>query len=296
MIIMLKHIKKALLFAAAGAIAVSMLASCGTVSEKTSEQAAANVPAVTGEFKTTVLKCGKADAIILESADSTIVIDCGETSDGDKVAEYLTSQGKTSIDYLFITHFDQDHVGGAAEVIENIEVGEIITPDYQGSNSEYTSFITAAANKGYGITRLTENMTLTLGDVLYEIYPPLKSSYTESDNDYSIVIKATHGTDTFLFAGDAEAERLKELYTQIGDLSADFLKVPHHGRIDDESETFINAVKPKYAVITCSKKEGGEEKLLALLDAAGSETYLTTGGTVTAVSTGSGITVTQAAE
>ena len=76
----------------------------------------------------------------------------------------------------------------------------------------------------------------------------------------------------------------------------DFLKVPHHGRIDDESETFINAVKPKYAVITCSKKEGGEEKLLALLDAAGSETYLTTGGTVTAVSTGSGITVTQAAE
>ena len=295
MIDMIKHIKKSATIAAIAGI-MAILASCGGAPAETEMRVQTyEAPLVTGEFKTTVLKSGKSDAIILESAENTIIIDCGEENDGDEIVEYLQSQGKTSVDYLIITHFDQDHVGGAPEVMANIEIGEIITPDYEGNNSEYTNFITAAANMGKEITRLTESRIVTLGDVLYEIYPPEKSSYDEDDNDYSIVVKATHGSDTFLFAGDAETERLSELYTQL-DLDVDFLKVPHHGRLDDESETFINAVSPEYAVVTCSKKEGGEEEVLSMLESAGAETYLTYNGTVTAVSTGDGITVTQTAQ
>lgn len=286
--------KKNIRVALAAFAAVCALSACAPKETATVETVTA--PAVTGEFKTTVLKSGKSDAIILESENSTILIDCGEENDGDEVVEYLQSHGKTSVDYLFITHFDQDHVGGAPEVIENIEIGEIITPDYEGTNSEYTYFITAVTNSGLEITRLTENMTVVLDDVLYQIYPPEKSYYAEGDNDYSIVIKATHGEDTFLFAGDAEKERLNELFDQIGDLSADFLKVPHHGRIEDNSEEFINAVSPTYAVITCNKKEGAEEELLTILEDAGAQIYLNRDGSITATSSGSGITITQETE
>ncbi|MBQ9598585.1 MAG: MBL fold metallo-hydrolase [Clostridia bacterium] len=291
------RIKKHIAVLTACVLAVITLCACtsGTKTETTATPSAnTEVPSVNGEYKTTVLKTGKSDAIILETTGGTMVIDCGEENDGDEVVEYLKANGITKVDYLVITHFDQDHVGGAAEVISNFSIGEIITPDYAGSNSEYTNFITAASNANYSITRLTESKTVTLGDVLFEIYPPLKSSYSESDNDYSIVVKATHGSDTFLYAGDAETERLKELYSQI-DLDVDFLKVPHHGRIDTESANFIKAVSPKYAVVTCSKKEGADEELISLLSAANAATYLNRDGTITAVSTGSGITVTQAA-
>ena len=290
MIIMFKILKKITAIALSAA-AIFALCACETKVEKVTY----DVPEVTGDSKTTVFKTGKSDAIILETTGGTMIIDCGNTNDGDEIVEYLTANGITSVDYLIITHYDQDHVGGAAEVIENIDVGEIITPDYEGSNSEYTAFLTAAVNANKDITRLTESRVVTLGDVLFEIYPPLKSTYAEADNDYSIVVKATHGEDTFLYAGDAESDRIKELYDQL-DLDVDFLKVPHHGRIDDESEGFINAVSPEYAVITCSKKEGADEELLALLDAAGAATYLNRDGDITAISTGSGITVTQTAE
>lgn len=264
-----------------------------TQTEKSTESI--TVPAVTGEFKTTILKSGKSDAIILESATKTVVIDCGEDDDGEKVVNYLTSQGKTKIDYLFITHYDQDHVGGVPYVMGNMEVGEIITPNYEGNNSEYETFVETLQIMGRENTKLTENMTLTLDDVVYQIYPPLKDSYAQEDNDFSLVIKVTHGEDTFLFTGDAMETRVSELFEQIGDLSADFLKVPYHGNYISNSKKFIEAVSPTYAVITCNKSEGADGRVVQTLKNAGATTYLNFDGTVTAVSTGTGITVTQQA-
>ncbi|MBR0027021.1 MAG: MBL fold metallo-hydrolase, partial [Clostridia bacterium] len=146
------RIKKHIAVLTACVLAVITLCACtsGTKTETTATPSAnTEVPSVNGEYKTTVLKTGKSDAIILETTGGTMVIDCGEENDGDEVVEYLKANGITKVDYLVITHFDQDHVGGAAEVISNFSIGEIITPDYAGSNSEYTNFITAASNANY---------------------------------------------------------------------------------------------------------------------------------------------------
>lgn len=253
---------------------------------------AGSVPEVTGDMITEVLSTGKSDAIIIRTENHTVLIDCGETNDGDEVVEYLQENGIDSVDYMFITHFDKDHVGGAAEVIENISVDKIVTPNYEGTNSEYESFVAAAETADLDITRLTASAYFTLDDCLFEVYPPLKSQYDEEDNDYSLAIKVTHGEDTLLFTGDAETERLKEIERQT-EVAADFLKVPHHGRIDAESENFIKSVSPAYAVITCSKKEGAEEELLAILEEVGAEVYLNRDGDITVISTGKGIAVVQ---
>ena len=69
--------------------------------------------------------------------------------------------------------------------------------------------------------------------------------------------------------------------------------MPHHGRAEKNSEAFFEAVAPRYAVITCSEEEPPEDEVLALLKAAGAKTYLTSGGTVTAVSDGRTLTVSQ---
>ncbi|MCD8391290.1 MAG: MBL fold metallo-hydrolase [Firmicutes bacterium] len=265
------------------------LGGCGA-SEGTS---AVTAPEVTGEFSVSFLDVGKADAIVLRTENHTAVIDCGEKGDGKDILECLEENGITELDYLFITHFDQDHVGGAKKVINSIPIGEIITPNYEGNNSEYEDYAAALDDNGITSRRLTETMEITLDDVRLTVYPPMKSDYEEEDNDFSLVISAVHGENTFLFAGDAEEERLSELPEQLALKEYALLKVPHHGRYNGGSEKFISAMKPRYAVITCSEKYPPEDEIIAALENAGAEIYLTSNGRVDVTSDGYKITAVQ---
>ena len=86
------------------------------------------------------LKCGKADAIVLSCGGQTMVIDAGEEDDGEKLVSDLRAAGADHVDVLIITHFDKDHVGGAAKLIGNTEVKEIYTPSYVKPSDDYDNF------------------------------------------------------------------------------------------------------------------------------------------------------------
>ena len=176
------------------ALTVSILSGC--VQPETVKN---TPPSVTGQFEITVLKSGEADAMVLNTENHCIIIDCGEKDDGDEVLQCLSEKGIESVDYMFITHFDKDHVGGAAEVIENTEIKKIITPDYAAAGDEYESYVKAAEEKSIVPVKLTKNMTFILDDVMIEVYPPLKKSYAEGDNDFSLAIGVIHGENSFLF-------------------------------------------------------------------------------------------------
>ena len=269
-----------------------LLCACQNPKAPETELQEASVPAVSGTFSVSIFDVGKADAIFLQTTNHTVVIDCGEKGDAEDLVASLEEKGVKKIDYLFITHFDKDHVGGVPGILEKMDVGEIIVPDYEGNNSAYTNYLSALQEKNISPAALTETMVLTLDDVLFEVFPPLKASYVESDNDYSLVISASHGENRFLFTGDAEAERLKELPSQFS-LKHDFLKVPHHGRFSDSTKDFLTGTAPDYAVITCSKKNPPEQRVLDLLSSLDVEVFLTENGTVHAVSDGKNITLTQ---
>lgn len=259
-----------------------LLCSCGYQGAETDDGSSS---AATGNFSVSILKIGKADAIILKTENHTALIDCGESEDGAEIIEHLKKSGTEKIDYMFITHFDKDHVGGAPDIFDSFSVGEIITPDYEGNVDEYYAYINAIENKNLTATAVTEDMTITLDDVTFNVYPPLKTSYAEGDNDFSLVISAVHGDNSFLFTGDAEKDRLAELSSQL-DLEHTFLKMPHHGNYNKGTKAFVQSVKPKYTVITCSDKNPPEDETLSVLKGVGSEVYETRNGDVTAVSDG----------
>lgn len=248
--------------------------------------------AVTGDFEFTVLKAGQADAIILKTTNHSVIIDCGEKDDGDKVVKYLEENNISNVDYFFVTHFDKDHVGGFSEVMESITTNNIAVPDYEGSNGEYKKYLKTIEEKKLNVIKLQEDMSFYLDDVFFEVSVPQKKSYAEGDNDYSLVISVTHGENTFLFAGDAEAERLTEVISKFG-YGHDFLKVPHHGKYNKNTERFIKIINPKYSVITDSEKNPAEEKTLSYLDLADSEIYSTKNGNVSVFSDGKEIRIIQ---
>ncbi len=250
------------------------------------------VPEVTGKFYVSILDIGKADAIILRTDSGAAIIDCGEKGDAEKIIACLSENNIEKVDYLFITHFDKDHVGGAAEVIKNMNIGRIITPDYEGTKDEYIDYIRAAEKKNIMPVRLNEKITFKLGDAQFEVFPPRKEFYNEEDNDYSLIISVTHGENKFLFAGDAEKERLSELSNQL-ELKHDFLKLPHHGLFTDNIEMFLVRVNPGYAAVTCGRDSPPSDKVLDILRALESKVYLTQDGNIEVISDGKTISVKQ---
>ena len=253
---------------------------------------ALEIPEVVGSFDFTVLKAGQADAIFMQTENHSIILDCGEKDDGDEVVELLQEKGISNVDYIFITHFDKDHVGGFPEVMDNVTASNIIVPDYEGNNDEYEDYLKTVSDKGLQITSLTEDTNFILDDVLFEVSVPKKQSYTEGDNDFSLVISVTHGENTFLFTGDAEADRLTEVISAFG-RQYDFLKVPHHGKYNKNTKRFITTIKPTYSVICDSEKNPAEDETVSILEFVESEIYSTRNGNVSVLSDGKEIKIMQ---
>lgn len=266
----------------------AMLCACSAAPGQTPRLPEAEV----SDFEFSILKIGKADAIIMKTYNYSAVIDCGETDDADEILQCLSDNGIENIDFLIITHFDKDHVGGAPKIIENMEIGQIVTPDYEGTCEEYINYKNTIDEKNISTVKLTENMTFTLNEAEFTIYPPLKTEYEESDNDFSLAVSVKHGNKSFLFTGDAESERTREILEQTNQ-TYDFLKVPHHGEYDKNTKSFIVAVRPSYAVITCSDKNPASKRTMDALKNIGCKTYYTRDGDISVRSDGNEIYISQ---
>lgn len=240
------------------------------------------------ELKVTFFDVGKGDAILIETAEHKMLIDAGYDDTAGTVLDYLAKEaGGSRLDYLILTHFDKDHVGGADHIVNGVEVGEILQPDYKSGSKQYQEYEEAVKKKGKEPLLVTETVKLSLDGAEFLIYPPWQKYYEEEDNDFSLVISMRYGRRSFLFAGDCERERLKELLGQKEfDLAHDVLKVPHHGRAEKNSEEFLRAVSPKIAVITCSEEKPADKEICRMLEELGADTYFSTDGTVTCLCDG----------
>ena len=285
-------------------LALLLLAQCAcgaaTVESTPSEtQAAAQVDVQTlsagTDLEVYCFSAGKADAILLTTENSTVLIDAGEKGFGKTILAYLEEQGITAIDYMIITHFDQDHVGGAAKVINNISVGTVLQSNCPKDSEEYEKYCIALLNASIEPVTVQETMTISLDGVTYVVDPPHKNDYAEDDsNNSSLIVSVYNGENSFLFTGDAQTERLEE-FLDSNDEAYDFLKVPHHGGEDELMDDLIAEVSPAYAVITASDEELEADSTTSYLDAANVETYLTREGAVILDSDGTNISMSYAA-
>lgn len=195
---------------------------------------------------------GQGDSILLESDDDYVLIDAGEKEYGPTICAYLEKLGVTQLDYVIATHPHSDHCGGLADVITTFECENFITTETDQQTKTWVDVLLAVDETNCNYIDAVKGNTYSFGESYFEILGPVGSDY-DNYNDYSVIIKAQCGNNSFLFTGDMETKTEKELLAEGSDLKADVLKVGHHGSTTSSSETFLDAVSPTYAVITCGK-------------------------------------------
>ncbi len=245
------------------------------------------------KLKVTILKTGKSDAIVLESAGHAMMIDTAEIDDTEKVVAFLKEQGIHTLDYVIITHFDKDHLGASARIVEDFNVGQVLIPNYEGTIDEYADFMEAMAAALVTPQRVEAIMDLPFGETNIHIEPPINydvnvvsEAVEDYDNTLSLMTTVTCGNQRLLFTGDADRRRIREWLDNGEVAQCDFLKVPHHGKFNTGMEPLLEAIAPKYAAITCSKKNPADTSTIELLQKYGIETYQTRDGQITLVTDG----------
>ncbi|MDS0527561.1 MBL fold metallo-hydrolase [Clostridium sp. SHJSY1] len=192
---------------------------------------------------------GQGDSILLQQGSHNMLIDAGPGESKNSLSSYLSNQGITNFDYVVGTHPHEDHIGNLAYIINSFKIGNVYFPNITSTTKTFSNFVTALKNKGLKLTSPKVGSTFMLGQAKCTILAPNSNSY-DNANNYSIVIRVEYKNNSFLFTGDAQAVSESEILKNGLTLKSDVLKIGHHGSNTSTSTNFLNAVNPKYAVIS----------------------------------------------
>lgn len=238
---------------------------------------------------------GQGDSILLIQGEHSMLIDAGDNSCGTRVQSYLQANNISTLDYVIGTHPDSDHIGGLDVIIYKFNCNHVFMPDCSKNTKTYEDVIASAKEKGYDITAPVAGDTFALGEAQVQVLSPsIEEDYNGDANNNSIALRVVFKENTFLFTGDCEQAAENEMLQSGYDLHADVMKAGHHGSDTSNSRAFLEAVNPKYFVISCGEEnEYGHPRAEVLnnLRQLGIAVYRTDEqGTIVAVSDGFDIT------
>ncbi len=241
------------------------------------------------------LDVGQGDAILIKTpAGQNILIDGGPGGTIIKrLAENLPWWDK-QIDLMVLTHAHDDHVSGLIDVLKRYDVKKILYTGAVHNAPNYLAWLKLVREKKTPLVIIDKKQTVNLGkgakmEILYPDESLIDKTF-EDLNQSSIVIMLCFGKNKFLLTGDADEEVEKKLLSSGADLSADVLKVGHHGSQYSSSQEFLDKARPKIAVIQVGKdNDFGHPSLRIIkkLERAGAEILRTDlNGTIKIISDG----------
>ncbi len=208
---------------------------------------------------------GQGDCTFIKTPEGqSILIDAGE-GNSDKydygknvVLPYLLDRRVNKLDYIIISHFDSDHCGGAITIMQEIKVEKVIIGKQFEISNNYQEFMKIANEKNIKVYVVENGERIKVEKDLYLdiIWPDSQEKINENIlNNNSLVFKLVYQKFSMLFTGDIEEITEKAILetNNLELLNSTALKIAHHGSKTSSTIDFLNAVKPKFALIGVGK-------------------------------------------
>lgn len=248
-------------------------------------------------MKISMLDVGQGDSIVLQTSDGfNALFDGGSTSKKNigryRIYTYLKYAGVRSLDYVFVSHPDKDHISGIYELIDmcdnTFEIKNIVLPHINNTDETLLEISKMADGAGINVLYACRGDALSAGNLSISCVHPCKNYNYESANDYSAVYLISFGKFSMLMTGDAESKaekcliqdaRKSDSVVDLQKLSGiNVLKAGHHGSRGASSENFLRFVKPETALISCGVGNSyghPHNETLQRLKEAGTKVYRT---------------------
>lgn len=200
------------------------------------------------------LDVGQGDAALVQGRTGNVLIDAGgglPRSAGKRVVRALRALGVRRLDLVVITHGDSDHRGGASRVLAEFEVGELWLPHGGEEDPRLASLADEATARWVPVRWVAAGVVEARGEIgIAVLWPPASGPVESSRNDGSVVLHVDLDGIRSIFTADVGAEVERKLIENGTDLTADLLKVGHHGSRHSTTMDFLSAVRPRVAILS----------------------------------------------
>lgn len=208
-----------------------------------------------GEAEVYFIDVGQGDCTLIRTHDAAVLIDAGPNRCEADLLAFLDSVGVDSLTCAVFTHPHEDHIGSADAVLDRLTVGTVVMPKVGEPDASAAVFrrLTDRIGAETRLLTVTDETVLSFDCLTLTLMCDAGGTENAAGNEVSLVIRASVGDCAVLIMGDAESdteERLLARYAGTDTLSADVLRVGHHGSDTSTTPALLDAVNPAFAVIS----------------------------------------------
>lgn len=215
------------------------------------------------DLKIHFIDVGQGDSTFIETPmNKTILIDGGgslaQNFDVGKMTliPYLLDKGYNKIDYVMISHFDSDHVGGILTLLQEFKVGRVFISKQFEESENYKKFLQIVEDKKVKVSVVKKGDVINIEKNLkFKIISPGSVATTTNNvlNNNALVEQLVYNKFSCLFTADVEKEGEEKILEEGTEIKSTILKVGHHGSKNSTTENFLKKVSPQIALIGVGK-------------------------------------------
>lgn len=237
----------------------------------------------------TMLDVGQGECICMELPDHKVILSDGGSIDVYQTGTYrikpfLLAKGISSIDAVLVSHWDQDHISGVKELLEEspkeIAIETLILPKgAEPTDASLKELVELAQLAGTQVQYVEKGACTTIGQVSFTCLWPKTGLDATDANGYSAVYQMEYQGFQMLLTGDLPMEYEEQLWKEnAGLLECQVLKVAHHGSKNSTSMELLQKVQPRVALISCGADNSyghPHKELLQRLEEVSCKTWTT---------------------